>query len=75
MTGDHFWFQSHSGDIHWLRQSKGALADGLLEQRPESWHVAAWLPSEREIATLPRDMPLDEALATAKMLILLSLKE
>ncbi len=69
------WYRSPSSRVHWLRKSRNDRSEGLLERRTYSWHVATWLPSEKEIATLPGDMPLNEALATAKMLILLSLKE
>jgi hypothetical protein len=74
MTDDLYWHSSISR-LHWLRQSKGATADGLLERRPDSWYVATWGPREKEIARLPGDMPEDEAKAAAKLLILLSLKE
>ena len=51
---------------------------GLVELVRHEWHVIEWNPrsgvGELRITTMPGDMPVDEVLGVAK-LILLSLKE
>lgn len=90
MTRGYVWVQNHASKIWWLRKSFAPTSVGLMHRNSPSesrnpdvyecpdvyeWRVAKWVPTETFIAYLPADMPEAEALETAKMLILLSLKE
>ena len=82
---EYVWKQrSAASSIYWLRP-QGDIFDsaiGLVHKLnalhggdPDDWYVATWMPQEKQVAILSKDLPEDEALAMAKMLILLSLKQ
>ena len=77
---EYVWVKNEDSGIHWLRPQRDylGLAVGLVhrmntsDRQRDDWYVATWMPKEKQIAILPKDLPKDEALSMAKMLILLA---
>jgi hypothetical protein len=82
VTDSFEWRKKEHSTVWWLRDPKdmfsqplGLVAPAFGNNGEEVWEVAVWIPTEERITTIPRDTPFVEVLDTAKMLILLTLKQ
>lgn len=80
MTREYVWTLAPNGNVWWLRSSHVSTPVGLIHREDtdddtSEWRVATWRPKEVILAHLPGEMTDDEALGTARTLILLRLKE
>lgn len=79
MTDSFEWRKKKHSSIWWLRDPKNMFATSVGLVSPSQieplWHVAVWIPREEVLVKLPRDTPMDDVLGTAKVLILLTLKQ
>lgn len=82
MTDEYEWYRAKGSEIHWLRRAEemngrsyGLVCPFIADDRKLVWEIGVWIPREETITTMTHDTPVDEVLGTAKMLILLTLKQ